>query len=131
MRIYHPKNEIGESLLSAGSLINTSLEVHKDIEGGKVVLTNDDVPDVSKWSVTAVNAVIAHELVPFQPHIVLGSDNITLKFSENDRDLGFVAVRIYMTYNNGIGVFDSNIETPIPEDEIEDVWEDMIADVAH
>lgn len=54
MRIYQPKNELGQAILNEGQLVATAKTITKNIVDGAITLTDSDVSGIANWDVKSV-----------------------------------------------------------------------------
>lgn len=102
MRIFDPKDQLGNSLLNSADTQKSSIKLEKKMEqtmgvGGEVVLTTTDVEDIENWEVS--NAFVKENgaFVSFLPDCVRQDDgSLSVRFGtdQDQQDVIIVIKRV-------------------------------------
>lgn len=85
MRIYQPKNELGQPLLNEGQLVATSKSVSLPLENGAITLANDTVEgitNITDWDVKNVEVTIAGQTMAFSAGVEKTAAGLVIHFAD-------------------------------------------------
>lgn len=111
MRIYQPKNELGQNLLNEGQLVKSTTSVTKSLTGGAITLTDADIAGINKnvsitdWEVKSVNVTIDGSTFSFMPDVITSSTGITIRLCEDGKTIdGLTSAKIVLQLIDSRGV---------------------------
>ena len=95
MRIFDPKDQLGNSLLSQADTTKSSVKLEKQMAvGGTITLTSTDISDIENWELSNARVKVDGQMISFLPDTSRDTDgNLVITLGETFSDVVLVLKR--------------------------------------